>query len=196
MEKIIDYKAIGKKIKERRNQLGITQSELAEKLEVTSNSIGKIERGENDNGGSVENYIKIAIVLELSLDELFEIEKQKTIISDSTKYNTIKDFIDFFGPELLCKRGIDAPASLLINDMGVAYYLQEYMKILELIKEMNDDEMKEKVKTLLVADLDKKANDLMEFDKYSLVFKPDKYYHFEYSSIENKIVIVENEIPF
>ena len=196
MTQKIDYKAIGEKIKGRRNQLCMTQSDLAEKLEVTSNSIGKIERGENDNGGSVENYIKIAIVLELSLDELFEIEKQKPIISDRTKYNTIKDFIDFFEPELLSRKGIEDPASLLVNDMGIAYYIQEYKKILETVKEMNDDEMKERVKKLLVADLDKNVNELMEFDKCSLIFKSDKYFHFEYNYEENKIVIVENEIPF
>lgn len=41
----IDYKLIGKRIKEKRNEYGITQAQLAEKLDVSIGYISQVERG-------------------------------------------------------------------------------------------------------------------------------------------------------
>ena len=42
---IIDQKSFGKKIKNARKEMGLTQFELAEKINVSQNFLGDIERG-------------------------------------------------------------------------------------------------------------------------------------------------------
>ena len=58
-------KRIGKSIKERRKELGITQSILSELSSVSKNTIYKLERGESNP--SIEVLDKILKVLGLEL---------------------------------------------------------------------------------------------------------------------------------
>lgn len=64
----IDYKAMGKRIREKRLQLGLTQENLAEKIEMSTSYIGEIERGTSI--GSLAAVVSIARVLGLNLDSL------------------------------------------------------------------------------------------------------------------------------
>lgn len=64
----MNYKKIGKKIADKRILLGITQEELAEKVDSSANYISNIETG--IKSGSLIFYIKVANELNLSLDYL------------------------------------------------------------------------------------------------------------------------------
>lgn len=66
---IIDQKAFGKKIKEARKELGLTQFELAEKINVSQNFLGDIERG--IKLPSLPKLILLSNVLKISLDGMF-----------------------------------------------------------------------------------------------------------------------------
>lgn len=83
---------LAKKIKELRKKSGLTQAELADKLEISPSAVGMYEQGrrEPDN----HTLSKICRVLDasgdyvLDLDEASEIHKQKSEI-----YSVISDFI-------------------------------------------------------------------------------------------------------
>lgn len=62
-------KRIGRRIKERREELGMTQAEFAEKLGVATNYISTVERG--TSFPRCENLIAILNGLETSADAIF-----------------------------------------------------------------------------------------------------------------------------
>ena len=66
--KDIDYKAIGKRIKEKRNKLGMTQEKLSELINVSPSYISEIQRGTSICSLAV--LVNIAEILELNLDNL------------------------------------------------------------------------------------------------------------------------------
>ncbi len=68
MNKMID-KRIGKRIKERREALGLTQEQFAEKTGLTTNYISTIERGASFP--RYEKLITILNALETSADSIF-----------------------------------------------------------------------------------------------------------------------------
>lgn len=69
MEKELDYKEIGRRIKEIRHLKNMTQAELAELIDIYDNShISRIEAGVK--GISLKSVAKIACVLNVSLDFL------------------------------------------------------------------------------------------------------------------------------
>ena len=91
----LDFKAIGLKIKERRQQLRITQEHIANVLDVNPSHISNIECGRANP--SLTALVKIANILECSVDYFisgeytYKInkEKEKTLddkIMDKLKY--------------------------------------------------------------------------------------------------------------
>lgn len=62
------YKALGKNIKTRRKELGLTQQELADKLDMSLNFVGKIEVAFSKP--SLDTLIDIAEVLETTVSDL------------------------------------------------------------------------------------------------------------------------------
>lgn len=68
MDRMID-KRIGKRVKEARERLGLTQEEFAEKTNFTVNYISTIERGASFP--RCENLIKLINALETSADAIF-----------------------------------------------------------------------------------------------------------------------------
>lgn len=62
------YQELGKNIKRRRIELGITQQELADKLGLSLNFIGKIEVAFSKP--SLDTLLKIARGLEISVSDL------------------------------------------------------------------------------------------------------------------------------
>lgn len=64
----IDYNAMGKRIREKRLELGLTQEQLAEKVEISTSHVGEIERGTSICSLAVA--VNIATVLNLNLDTL------------------------------------------------------------------------------------------------------------------------------
>lgn len=76
------YKMVGKRIKERRKKMNISQETLSELCNISPSYIGTIERGEKRL--SVETLITITNVLHVSADY---------ILGDSIEY-TNTDYID------------------------------------------------------------------------------------------------------
>ncbi len=64
------YIKLGKNIKKRREELGLTQEELAEKIGIGLNFMGKIEIAFSKP--SFETIIKTSKALGISLKELFD----------------------------------------------------------------------------------------------------------------------------
>lgn len=64
----MDYKAIGQRIKQERNNMELTQFQLAEKADISPQYEGKIERGEKQF--SFDTIVKLSIALNTSLDYL------------------------------------------------------------------------------------------------------------------------------
>lgn len=62
----LDFKAIGLRIKERRQQLGITQEYIANTLDVNPSHISNIECGRANP--SLTALVKIANILQCSVD--------------------------------------------------------------------------------------------------------------------------------
>jgi transcriptional regulator with XRE-family HTH domain len=65
----VDYTVIGKKIKRKRMEAGLTQEKLAEICNISTSYLGHIERGSRRL--SIETAVKIADFLNISLDILF-----------------------------------------------------------------------------------------------------------------------------
>ena len=64
----LDYTALGKRIRRRRKELGLTQSVLAERVDLEASNISHIERGASKVG--LGSLVKIANVLQCSVDDL------------------------------------------------------------------------------------------------------------------------------
>lgn len=62
------YKQLGLNISKRRKELGLTQQELAEKLNISLNFMGKIEVAFSKP--SLDTLIKIAKCLDISVSDL------------------------------------------------------------------------------------------------------------------------------
>ncbi len=69
------YKKLGKNIKSRRMELGLTQQELADKINKGLNFVGKIEIAFSKP--SFDTVIDIADALEIKLKDLFDFDKDK-----------------------------------------------------------------------------------------------------------------------
>lgn len=105
------YKALGKRIKEKRNELGLSQAKLSEMCNRTAALIGIIER--NDKHTSIETLVRIANALNVSADYLLGdsikfkntdyIAKTKEMLSDMDEneieyaYDMLNNFRDFRG---------------------------------------------------------------------------------------------------
>ncbi|MBQ3237157.1 MAG: helix-turn-helix transcriptional regulator [Oscillospiraceae bacterium] len=61
---------IGKNIKSNRTKLGITQEELAEKINVTRQAVSNWENGKTEP--DIETLTKIAQIFDISIDELVD----------------------------------------------------------------------------------------------------------------------------
>lgn len=63
-----DQEAFGKRLKELRNIKGMTQEELAEKVNITREHLGRLERGKY--GCSIDLLIELSYTLNASTDYL------------------------------------------------------------------------------------------------------------------------------
>ncbi|MEK7326244.1 MAG: helix-turn-helix transcriptional regulator [Chloroflexota bacterium] len=82
--KIITSREIGEKIKKKRRELGISQEELAERLEVTYQQVQRYENGTNRL--NVENIQVIADVLEAPVSYFFGNGRKDIMSEELTPY--------------------------------------------------------------------------------------------------------------
>ncbi len=66
----LKYREIGLKISYYRKKRGYTQAQLAEKVNLSTNYLGLIERGNNGRSYSMEVLLKIADALDVDVREL------------------------------------------------------------------------------------------------------------------------------
>jgi len=66
MSDLIDNIAIGERIKNEREKLGLTRDEFSEKVDISNIFLSQIERGERLM--SIQTLVKISAVLSISLD--------------------------------------------------------------------------------------------------------------------------------
>ncbi len=64
----IDYRAMGKRIRQKRKEMDLTQEKLAELVDISPSHVGEIERG--TSVCSVEVLVNLATALGLNLDTL------------------------------------------------------------------------------------------------------------------------------
>ena len=70
IEKENNLKIFGLRIRDLRKKSGLTQSELAERIGLSTNFIGMVERGERNK--SVDTIFKLAKAFDINLAQLFE----------------------------------------------------------------------------------------------------------------------------
>lgn len=64
------YNLLGKRIREERTKLNLTQEQLAEKVDISTSYVGQIERGERNI--SLDTLINVANVLGVTIDFLLQ----------------------------------------------------------------------------------------------------------------------------
>ncbi len=64
----MDYKAMGKRIRQARREQGITQNALAKQANISASFLGHIERGSRK--ASLETFVSIANTLKIGTDTL------------------------------------------------------------------------------------------------------------------------------
>ena len=86
-----DQSAFGKRVKEARKEKGLSQAEMAEKLNISTNHYGHMEQG--IKGCSIDLLLEMAGILQVSTDYLLlgqsferesEIRKLKNIVWELT----------------------------------------------------------------------------------------------------------------
>lgn len=132
--------AIHKKIRQARHVKGWTQEEVAEKLEITVNAYGAIERGETHP--TIPKLKKMCEVLEVKLSELIDCEETRTVNiafkKNSGKHQNFRYIIGICSPEYLNLQNELEKQELIIE-------MQQ--KEIEYLKKINDLLEAEKLKS-------------------------------------------------
>lgn len=85
----MNYLDLGKRIREERLKLNLTQEQLAESVDVSNSYIGQIERGERSL--TLETLIKIAKRLGVTIDYLL---KESVELENDNYLNQLKQLLD------------------------------------------------------------------------------------------------------
>ena len=92
------YIKLGQRVKELREQLGVSQQTLAEQLKVSRPTISQIENGERKI--SADELIKLSETFNLSVENLLDLEKQpEVILKESKKREKMKPQIRINVPQ-------------------------------------------------------------------------------------------------
>lgn len=84
----MDYKALGKRLRQERHKMHLTQEKLAERVEVSDAYIGQIERGERSL--SLDTLVKLANQLAVTVDYLLH---DSILISDDQFMDQIQQIM-------------------------------------------------------------------------------------------------------
>ncbi len=96
----MDAKLTGKIINEKRKALGLTQKELAEKLNVSNRTVSKWETG--DGFPDISILPELAECLDISIDELLTgIKPKPIVVEEAPKENTKKHRAKFITAEII-----------------------------------------------------------------------------------------------
>ena len=84
----MDYIFLGKRIRDERLKLNLTQEQLAEYADISASYMGQIQRGERKV--TLDTLIKITNKLRVSIDYLL---KDSTTINDDDSLNQLKQLL-------------------------------------------------------------------------------------------------------
>ena len=104
-------KSIGKMISSLRKEKGMTQSELAEKMNVTDKAVSKWER--DLSCPDINTISKLADVLEVSVDELLQAKKKE--YSDTK----LKDLINLIFKSVAVAMGVAVIVLNILNKIDI-----------------------------------------------------------------------------
>lgn len=85
----LDYQNIAKRIKEARKLANLTQSELAEKIGISTNAVAKLEN--NLMNASIQTLVNIVNVLDIDMNYLFSDIQMKEQKSEKTNLDMTLD---------------------------------------------------------------------------------------------------------
>ena len=71
----IDYRKLGKRLKQQRKEQGLTQEKLAEYVNLSVSHLSHIENGNEKT--SLQTIVNLANILNISLDELLDLDLGK-----------------------------------------------------------------------------------------------------------------------
>ena len=95
----MDYKMLGKRIRDERLLLRLTIEQLSEKVNKTGNYIGQIER--NDGKPSLETVVDVANALGTTVDNLLQDSLRTQEDSMTREINTLLYTIDNTGKQFI-----------------------------------------------------------------------------------------------
>lgn len=85
-ENAVNRIQFGKRIKDAREKMGLTQFELAEEIKISQNFLGDIERG--IKLPSLDTFVKLANALKISTDSLLADSLNNILSEPDSKYYT------------------------------------------------------------------------------------------------------------
>jgi len=179
------YEEISRNIKKYRKQRNITQAQLAEKAELSSEFIRRIESKKCKKNFSIETVYLISLALSIPPEKLFVISKERGSIMDSkltfleNHKAEFEDFISRVSVDLEKTHEDYMKISMENNDI-----LNKYPKLRDVIEEKIGHSLTEKECNMLAKYIDNSV-DLLFFDYREIFFKGYKeaYYHFLQSNL-------------
>ena len=96
--KMINIKSVGTNIADFRHKNNLTQEQLAELSNLSTNYIARVERGEIQNFSAI-NLLKIAEALDVSVDELSESIHKKEAFKPQPYRKELNRLLDKMGHE-------------------------------------------------------------------------------------------------
>ena len=179
------YEEISRNIKKYRKQRNITQAQLAEKAELSSEFIRRIESKKCKKNFSIETVYLISLALSIPPEKLFVISKERGSIMDSKltfleNHNAeFEDFISRVSVDLEKTHEEYMKISMENSDI-----LNKYPKLRDVIEEKKGHTLTEQECNMLAKYIDNSV-DLTFFDYREIFFKGYKeaYYHFLQSNL-------------
>ena len=144
-----DLTLFSKRLKEARLKADLTQAQLAKMADTTPATVSAYENTGTIKKASLDLVINLAKALSVSVDWLCGLNDNSTIQNsenDESKFTAIKTFINLIGSNSVAYSMNESYMTLEVNDIGLAYYIQEYKRICEVIENMKDGDLREKAK--------------------------------------------------
>ena len=88
----MDYVDLGKRIRARRQHLGLTQEQLAKEMGVSTSFMGHIERGTRK--ASLETLVQLANVMDVSIDGLLTASLNRS--NDTKRQKAMRDLLSTY----------------------------------------------------------------------------------------------------
>ncbi|WP_326512259.1 helix-turn-helix transcriptional regulator [Clostridium intestinale] len=85
----MDYKALGKRIREERLKLNLTQEQLSESIDISNSYMGQIERGERSL--TIDKLIRLSKRLGVTIDYLLQ---EYVNVNNDTFLNQVTQLMD------------------------------------------------------------------------------------------------------